>query len=158
MYVLIIEEYVRANCGKYWGLVESTEKERLVDRSPPGAQSPYDSLLNSEIPRCHNRDSDRRFITLRRWLDQRKLLEQLCERPFWQGALSIVFFIGQERFNPLLLVDALGMFRKDHRVCVKCDSYNLSVRRAIRRRWINDCGREAGIDRHLNICVIHRQE
>src|SRR5690606_35698790 len=116
---LVVEEDVGAEGLEEFGLLQAAEKDRLIDANAPGAQRADDALVCGRGARGDECGAYRRGVHRILGLDAMQGGEEVLERAAGERQARGLAFAGGERFQALLLVDALGLVGKDHRVAVE---------------------------------------
>src|SRR5262245_25384345 len=104
---LVVEEDVGAESLEEGPLVQSAEKQRLVDADVPGSQRAHDPLVRRGAARRHERGPDGRALGRIFRLNAMQRSEEAFEGSAGQGLLGGAHFARGEGLEPLPLVDAL---------------------------------------------------
>src|SRR3954471_1423464 len=126
MPVLVVEVEVGLERLQKLALVQSAEEHRLVDRDFPVGEGVYGALVRRRAARSDERSPDAHSRTLVFSCRALKLVERLekrLERTRLQRRQGVQSLMAGKSFQPVLLVDALGLVREQHGVPIERNAH-----------------------------------
>ena len=151
---LVVKKEVGLKLAQKRALVQPAQKHGLVHLDVPVHQGANGALMRRGAARGDQRGAHA-HLRLRGLLQSVQRHQQGLERAVGQGQGGFVLFVLLKSVQALVLVDALGLVAKQHRVAVKGDAHFKRVRAAgVGRLRIHLRGGHARVQRAAHVAQV----